>query len=196
MCDALLRQKVCEGEALSLKGIIELNLGKKLEGLELARKGCKVKISSGFCWHILGLIYKALHNHDDAIKSFKTSLRNDADNITVMKDIANSSIQTRDYYSNFDMRKRIVLLRPLNILHWNALLIASLLESNCLEHGLLNILKELYDSTDIFSAELVAEIRNGSRTISMNNRNIDKVQSPNEFSLELLDLIVNIVFLF
>lgn len=98
-----------------------MNMGKPTEGLELAKLGCKNNIKSGFCWHILGLVYKSMHNYDEAVKSFRSSLRNDKDNVTVLKDLANCSIQIEDFSLNMDLRRQIIFQRPSSYSHWFAL---------------------------------------------------------------------------
>lgn len=104
-----------------------MNMGKQLEGLELAKSGCKNNIRSGFSWHILGLIYKSMNNYEEAAKSFRTSLRNDKENVTVLKDLSNCTVQNQDFTSNIEYRKQIVYQRPSSYSHWLALWSACLL---------------------------------------------------------------------
>ena len=150
-------QYVNVSEAYSLKGIILVNFDNYKDGLEFAKKGCKLNFSSGFCWHILGLVYKAKNNHDEALKSFKSSLRNDPNNITVMKDLCNSALQVFDLRTNFEWRRRVLLSRPASLLNWVYLYASLLLLKNELAKKTEDVLRSLFDNRcDIFFAEYSA----------------------------------------
>lgn len=46
-------------------------------------------IKSDFCWHIYGLVNKAEKNYPEAIKCFIQALKNDNDNLQLIKDLSN-----------------------------------------------------------------------------------------------------------
>jgi tetratricopeptide (TPR) repeat protein len=170
------------GEAFSLKGIITMNMGKPEEGLELAKLGCKNNIKSGFSWHILGLIYKNSSNFEEAVKSFRTSLRNDKDNMAVMKELANCLTQIQEYKSNVELRKQIAYSKPSYMLNWIGLWSGFLL-SGSHSQGVFNIIDSVFDSkTDVYHNELLASFNEN------NPGSVDSVPSSTYSAISNLSL--------
>jgi len=48
-------------------------------------------------WHILGLLYKNERAYFESIKCFKMAIYYDPDNQNILRDLAFSQIQVRDY---------------------------------------------------------------------------------------------------
>lgn len=123
-----------------------MNMGKPNEGLEYAKLGCKNNIKSGFSWHILGLIYKSMNNYEEAAKSFRTSLRNDKDNITVLKDLSNCNAQIREFGANVELRKQILYQRPTSYAHWLALWAACIIGNSDILKDIGPLIESLFEN--------------------------------------------------
>ena len=167
-----------------------MNLDNHKDGLEFAKKGCKLSFSSGFCWHILGLVYKAKNNHDEALKSFKSSLRNDPNNTTVMKDLCNSAIQVFDLMTNFEWRRRMLLIRPASLLNWVYFYASLLLLKSKLAEEIDDVLRSLFDDRcDIFFAEYsAASLRSFNPQQALSINTIRLVQMKDKMILDLFVL--------
>lgn len=64
-------------ETMCMKGLLLQQSGKREEGLELAKRGARFDLTSHIVWHVLGLIYKADRNYEEANRSFTQALRFD-----------------------------------------------------------------------------------------------------------------------
>lgn len=100
------------GETLSMKGLILNSLGKKQEALEYVRKGLKNDVKSHVCWHVYGLLQKADHKYEEAIKCYRNALKLKKDSVQILSDLSLVQIQTRDLEGYRDSRYQLFSLRP------------------------------------------------------------------------------------
>ncbi|XP_046912058.2 LOW QUALITY PROTEIN: N-alpha-acetyltransferase 15/16 [Dermatophagoides farinae] len=100
------------GETLSMKGLILNSMGKKQEALEYVRKGLKNDVKSHVCWHVFGLLQKADHKYEEAIKCYRNALRWKKDSVQILSDLSLVQIQTRDLEGYRDSRYQLFSLRP------------------------------------------------------------------------------------
>ncbi|KAF7492371.1 N-alpha-acetyltransferase 16, NatA auxiliary subunit [Sarcoptes scabiei] len=100
------------GETLSMKGLILNSMGKKSEALEFVRRGLKNDVKSHVCWHVFGLLQKADHKYEEAIKCYRNALRLKKDSIQILSDLSLVQIQTRDLEGYRDSRYQLFCLRP------------------------------------------------------------------------------------
>lgn len=109
----LSNQKFAEhGETLSMKGLILNSMGKKQEALEYVKRGLKNDVKSHVCWHVFGLLQKADHKYEEAIKCYRNALRLKKDSVQILSDLCLVQIQTRDLEGYRDSRYKLFTLRP------------------------------------------------------------------------------------
>lgn len=100
------------GETLSMKGLILNSMGKKQEALEYVKRGLKNDVKSHVCWHVFGLLHKADHKYEEAIKCYRNALRLKKDSVQILSDLCLVQIQTRDLEGYRDSRYQLFTLRP------------------------------------------------------------------------------------
>lgn len=100
------------GETLSMKGLILNSMGKKAEAMEYVKRGLKSDVKSNVCWHVFGLLQKAEHRYEEAVKCYRNALRLKKDSIQILSDLSLVQIQTRDLEGYRDSRYQLFLLRP------------------------------------------------------------------------------------
>jgi N-alpha-acetyltransferase 15/16, NatA auxiliary subunit len=92
--DNILKKFPNHGETQSMKALIYYNLGRKTEGLELAKKGLEDdKMQSHLCFHVLGLIYKGESNYAEVIKCYNSALKISPNNMNILRDLSHCQIQ-------------------------------------------------------------------------------------------------------
>ena len=100
------------GETLSMKGLILNSMGKRAEAFEYVKRGLKNDVRSHVCWHVFGLLQKADHKYEEAIKCYRNALRLKKDSVQILSDLSLVQIQTRDLEGYRDSRYQLFLLRP------------------------------------------------------------------------------------
>lgn len=60
-----------------MKGLVLTNLQKKEEGIQLVKKGVLLDVTSHICWHVYGIVHKADHNYEEALKCYLRALKFD-----------------------------------------------------------------------------------------------------------------------
>lgn len=76
------------------------------------------------------LLYRSDRNYDEAIKCYKNALRQDKDNLQILRDLAQLQVQMRDVAGFVDTRHTLLQLKPANRAHWIAFAIAHHLGKN------------------------------------------------------------------
>lgn len=118
-------------DTLSVLGITYYNApesegGDKAKGLELIRKGLlKSRLSSYICWYIFGLYNRAEGQYAEAIKSFRSALKGDPNNMLVLDELAALETQVGDYAGLLETRKTLLRLNPKTHVTWAAAAIAA-----------------------------------------------------------------------
>merc|ERR1719204_183652 len=79
-----------------MKGLTLNYLGRKDEAYEYVKRGLKNDLTSHVCWHVYGLLQRADHKYDEAIKCYRNALKWDKDNIQILRDLSLLQIQMRD----------------------------------------------------------------------------------------------------
>lgn len=128
--DMILKKYPAHGETLAMKGLILTNLNQRDEGWELVRKGLRNDIKSHVCWHVYGLLYRAEHNYEEAIKCYHNALRFDPDQIVIQRDLANLQSQLRLYPGLVDTRRQLLKRNIDDRAAWTALAVAHYLNGD------------------------------------------------------------------
>ena len=62
-------------ETLAMKGLTLNYLGRKDEAYDYVKRGLKNDLRSHVCWHVYGLLQRADHKYDEAIKCYRNALK-------------------------------------------------------------------------------------------------------------------------
>ncbi len=76
------------------------------------------------------LLYRSDRNYDEAIKCYKNALRQDKENLQILRDLAQLQVQMRDMAGFVETRYSLLQLKPANRAHWIAFAVAHHLEKN------------------------------------------------------------------
>uniref|UniRef100_A0A7S1TFR3 Uncharacterized protein n=1 Tax=Compsopogon caeruleus TaxID=31354 RepID=A0A7S1TFR3_9RHOD len=112
VADGILKKFPKHGETLSMKGLALNSLDRRVEAFELANLGIINDPRSHVTWHVLGLMHRADRNYRAAAKAYKQALKNDRDNIQILRDLALLEIQIRDYEGYRATRLQLLKLKP------------------------------------------------------------------------------------
>lgn len=106
------------GETLAMKGLTLNYLGRKDEAYEYVKRGLKNDLRSHVCWHVYGLLQRADHKYDEAIKCYRNALKWDKDNIQILRDLSLLQVQMRDTEGFRDTRYQLLKIRPAQRQSW------------------------------------------------------------------------------
>jgi N-alpha-acetyltransferase 15/16, NatA auxiliary subunit len=131
-CEAILKKHPAHGETLSMKGLILNSMGptRKAEAYELCKKGLRHDLTSHICWHVLGMVYRADRNYEEALKCYQNAIKFDKDNLNILKDMAVLQIQCRLYEPYAETRLRLLQLKPQIRQNWTALAVGHHLQGD------------------------------------------------------------------
>merc|ERR1719204_480309 len=101
-----------------MKGLTLNYLGRKDEAYEYVKRGLKNDLTSHVCWHVYGLLQRADHKYDEAIKCYRNALKWDKDNIQILRDLSLLQIQMRDTEGFRDTRYQLLKIRPAQRQSW------------------------------------------------------------------------------
>lgn len=101
-----------------MKGLILNCMERKAEAYELVRRGVKLDIKSHVCWHVYGLLYRSDREYLQAIKCYRGALRQDAENIQILRDLSLLQVQMRDLDGFVQTRQQLLTLKPTNRNNW------------------------------------------------------------------------------
>lgn len=106
------------GETLAMKGLTLNYLGRKDEAYEYVKRGLKNDLRSHVCWHVYGLLQRADHKYDEAIKCYRNALKWDKDNLQILRDLSLLQVQMRDLDGFRDTRYQLLKIRPAQRQSW------------------------------------------------------------------------------
>lgn len=134
--------------------------GKTDEAFALAKVALQCDMKSHVCWHVYGLLYRAVKNFEEAIKAYKFALRLEPDSQQIQRDLALLQVQMRDYPGYIVSRKAMMQARPNVRSTWTALALAHHLNGDVAEAERVmtayeDTLKVVPPKTDFENAEAV-----------------------------------------
>ncbi|TVY86554.1 N-alpha-acetyltransferase, NatA auxiliary subunit [Lachnellula willkommii] len=95
--DQILKKNAKHGDTLAMKALIMNSQGKTEEAFALAKVALQCDMKSHVCWHVYGLLWRAVKNFEEAIKAYKFALRLEPESAQIQRDLALLQIQMRDY---------------------------------------------------------------------------------------------------
>lgn len=75
-------------------------------------------LSSGVCWHILGMLNRNEKKYSEAIGCFKNALKYKPDNINILRDIAILQVHARELGQHLETRKAILTEKSNIAINW------------------------------------------------------------------------------
>ena len=107
-----------------MKALIMNSQGKTDEAFALAKVALQCDMKSHVCWHVYGLLYRAVKNFEEAIKAYKFALRLEPESPQIARDLALLQIQMRDYQGYVTSRRAMLQPKPHIRQNWTALAVA------------------------------------------------------------------------
>ena len=128
--DQVLKKNPNHADTQAMKALILNSQGHEEEAFALAKTALNNNMKSHVCWHVYGLLYRAVKNYDESIKAYKFALRLDPESQPIQRDLADLQIQMRDYPGYVQSRRNMLQQRPNLRQNWTALAIAHHLAGN------------------------------------------------------------------
>ncbi|KAI6713035.1 hypothetical protein JHW43_004406 [Diplocarpon mali] len=122
--DQILKKNPKHGDTLAMKALIMNSQGKTEEAFALAKVALTCDMKSHVCWHVYGLLYRAVKNFEEAIKAYKFALRLEPDSQQIQRDLALLQVQMRDYEGYVASRRAMLQARSTFRQSWTALAVA------------------------------------------------------------------------
>ena len=123
--ETVLKKFPDHGETLAMKGLILNCMDKKTEAYELVRRGVKQDIKSHVCWHVYGLLYRSDRDYLQAIKCYRGALRQDPENVQILRDLSLLQAQMRDLDGFVETRQTLLTLKPTQRINWFSFAVAT-----------------------------------------------------------------------
>lgn len=106
-------------EVLTLRGLIYRNIPeRKLEGLASIKQAIKLDVRSSVAWHSLGTFHKLEGDYQQALNSFKQSLKSDPLNFQILKDISFLQLHLRQYDRFLETRRFMLSCENDSKINW------------------------------------------------------------------------------
>lgn len=143
-----------------MKALIMNSQGKTEEAFALAKVALQCDMKSHVCWHVYGLLYRAVKNFEEAIKAYKFALRLEPESQQIQRDLALLQVQMRDYQGYLVSRRAMLTARSGFRQNWTALAVAHHLNGELAEaEGVLTTYEETLKNppskTDFENSEAV-----------------------------------------
>nr|QBH70105.1 putative N-terminal acetyltransferase [Ustilago esculenta] len=123
--DTILKKFPDHGETVAMKGLLLGSTHRREEGIELAKKGVRLDLTSFICWHALGILHRQDKNYEEAIKCYTQALRIEGGgNINLLRESAFLQLQLRNYPPMVENRLILLRMQPHLRINWVGLAVA------------------------------------------------------------------------
>lgn len=123
--DTILKKFPDHGETVAMKGLLLGSTHRREEGIELAKKGVRLDLTSFICWHALGILHRQDKNYEEAIKCYTQALRIEGGgNINLLRESAFLQLQLRNYPPMVENRLTLLRMQPHLRMNWIGLAVA------------------------------------------------------------------------
>ena len=123
--DTILKKFPDHGETVAMKGLLLGSTNRREEGIELAKKGVRLDLTSFICWHALGILHRQDKNYEEAIKCYTQALRIEGGgNINLLRESAFLQLQLRNYVPMVENRLTLLRMQPHLRINWVGLAVA------------------------------------------------------------------------
>lgn len=177
-----------------MKALIMNSQGKTDEAFALAKVALQCDMKSHVCWHVYGLLYRAVKNFEEAIKAYKFALRLEPDSQQIQRDLALLQVQMRDYAGYLASRKAMLTSKSHIRQSWTALAVALHLNGELSEaEGVLTTYEETLKNppskTDFENSEAVMYKNSLIAEQGDIQRALDHLESAGEHNLDRLAVV-------
>ncbi|KAJ6249512.1 n(alpha)-acetyltransferase 15/16 [Anaeramoeba flamelloides] len=128
--EEVLKKKPQHPESLSLKGLVLLEIDRKEEALEFCRKGLSLGITHFFTWQAYAIYNKKTKNYKESLKCYQRAYEKDQKNLSLLIELSNMQLLTRDFNGYLDSRKKLLKLQPNKKENWFAFSFANYLNKD------------------------------------------------------------------
>ena len=128
--EQILKKNPKHGDTLAMKALILNSQGKTDEAFALGKVALQCDMKSHVCWHVYGLLHRAVKNFGEAIKAYKFALRLEPESHQISRDLALLQVQMRDYQGYVHSRKEMLKARSGSRQNWTALAVAHHLDGD------------------------------------------------------------------
>jgi tetratricopeptide (TPR) repeat protein len=189
-----LKKNPKHGDTLAMKALIMNSQGKTDEAFALAKVALQCDMKSHVCWHVYGLLYRAVKNFEEAIKAYKFALRLEPDSQQIQRDLALLQVQMRDYTGYLASRKAMLTARSHVRQNWTALAVALHLNGELSEaEGVLTTYEETLKNppskTDFENSEAVMYKNSLIAEQGDIQRALDHLESAGKHNLDRLAVV-------
>ncbi|SNX81905.1 related to n-terminal acetyltransferase 1 [Melanopsichium pennsylvanicum] len=123
--DTILKKFPDHGETVAMKGLLLGSTARREEGIELAKKGVRLDLTSFICWHALGILHRQDRNFEEAIKCYTQALRIEGGgNINLLRESAFLQLMLRKYAPMVENRLTLLRMQPHLRINWIGLAVA------------------------------------------------------------------------
>ncbi|KAJ1602583.1 hypothetical protein NDA14_006770 [Ustilago hordei] len=123
--DTILKKFPDHGETVAMKGLLLGSTHRRNEGIELAKKGVRLDLTSFICWHALGILHRQDKNYEEAIKCYTQALRIEGGgNVNLLRESAFLQLQLRNYPPMVENRLTLLRMQPHLRINWIGLAVA------------------------------------------------------------------------
>ncbi|KAF1816992.1 NMDA receptor-regulated protein 1 [Eremomyces bilateralis CBS 781.70] len=122
--DQILKKNPNHGDTQAMRALIMNAQGNTDEAFALAKTALRNDMKSHICWHVYGILYRAVKNLEEAIKAYKAALRLDPESAQIQRDLAFLLVQVRDYPGYIQLRRQMLQARPSARQNWTGLAVA------------------------------------------------------------------------
>ncbi|EST06505.1 Tetratricopeptide TPR2 [Kalmanozyma brasiliensis GHG001] len=123
--DTILKKFPDHGETVAMKGLLLGSTNRREEGIELAKRGVRLDLTSFICWHALGILHRQDRNFEEAIKCYTQALRIEGGgNVNLLRESAFLQLQLRNYPPMVENRLTLLRMQPHLRMNWIGLAVA------------------------------------------------------------------------
>ncbi|TKY90797.1 hypothetical protein EX895_000795 [Sporisorium graminicola] len=159
--DTILKKFPDHGETVAIKGLLLGSTNRREEGIELAKKGVRLDLTSFICWHALGILHRQDKNYEEAIKCYTQALRIEGGgNINLLRESAFLQLQLRNYPPMVENRLTLLRMQPHLRMNWIGLAVAHHLAGSLdaavrVLEGYENVMRDIPDRSYEYSEALL-----------------------------------------
>lgn len=112
LCDQVMKAQPFNYDALHLAGLLAVNRGNKIEGVELIERSLAIQPSQPSAHNNIGNIYRKLDRHDEALSSFREAIRQKPDFADAWANMAHVYYELDENTKAAERASRALSLQP------------------------------------------------------------------------------------
>lgn len=117
-------------EIQSMNALVLSGLGRSAESMALIKKALFKNLSNFTCWHVYGIIHRQQKDYETAKKAYINAHKHNASNDSILRDLCQLQIHSRDYTGFAETRRLMLVKDPSVRENWVAYAVASYLSAD------------------------------------------------------------------